>query len=87
MTARFASAPVVDRALARCRRGGRRHRHDVGHFTAAYLELAPRFERASGHTPGDGDDVDGRRHESIPSRLQRREPPTSSSSTTRRFNK
>jgi len=44
-----------------------------GTFTAAYLELAPRFERASGHTLVTATTSMGVGPESIPSRLQRRE--------------
>ena len=44
-----------------------------GTFTAAYLELAPRFERASGHTLVTATTSMGVGQESIPSRLQRRE--------------
>jgi len=45
-----------------------------GTFTAAFLELAPRFERATGHRLVAATTTMGVGAESIPSRLQRREP-------------
>jgi molybdate transport system substrate-binding protein len=45
-----------------------------GTFTAALLELAPRFERATGHTVVAATTTMGVGANSIPSRLQRREP-------------
>ena len=45
-----------------------------GTFTAAFLELAPRFERATGHRAVAVTTTMGVGAESIPSRLQRREP-------------
>jgi molybdate transport system substrate-binding protein len=45
-----------------------------GAFTAAYLELAPRFERATGHKLVTATTSMGVGQESIPSRLERREP-------------
>jgi molybdate transport system substrate-binding protein len=45
-----------------------------GTFTAAFLELAPRFERATGHRLTAATTSMGVGAESIPSRLQRREP-------------
>jgi molybdate transport system substrate-binding protein len=45
-----------------------------GTFTAAFLELAPRFERATGHRLVAATTSMGVGAESIPSRLQRREP-------------
>ena len=45
-----------------------------GTFTAALLELAPRFERATGHRPVAATTTMGVGADSIPSRLQRREP-------------
>jgi molybdate transport system substrate-binding protein len=45
-----------------------------GTFTAAFLELAPRFERATGHRLVAATTSMGVGTESIPSRLQRREP-------------
>ena len=45
-----------------------------GTFTAAFLELAPRFERATGHRPVAATTTMGVGANSIPSRLQRREP-------------
>ena len=45
-----------------------------GTFTAAYLELAPGFQRASGHTLVTATTSMGVGQQSIPSRLQRREP-------------
>ena len=45
-----------------------------GTFTAALLELAPRFERATGHRPVAATTTMGVGDSSIPSRLQRREP-------------
>ena len=44
-----------------------------GAFTAAYLELAPRFERATGHTLVTATTSMGVGEASIPSRLQRRD--------------
>ena len=45
-----------------------------GTFTAALLELAPRFERATGHTVVAATTTMGVGANAIPSRLQRREP-------------
>jgi molybdate transport system substrate-binding protein len=45
-----------------------------GTFTAAFLELAPRFERATGHRLVAATTSLGVGADSIPSRLQRREP-------------
>ena len=45
-----------------------------GTFTAAFLELAPRFERATGHRAVAATTTMGVGADSIPSRLQRREP-------------
>ena len=45
-----------------------------GTFTAALLELAPRFERATGHRAVAATTTMGVGADSIPSRLQRREP-------------
>jgi molybdate transport system substrate-binding protein len=45
-----------------------------GTFTAAFLELAPRFEKATGHRLVAATTTMGVGAESIPSRLQRREP-------------
>ena len=45
-----------------------------GTFTAAFLELAPRFERATGHRAIAATTTIGTGADSIPSRLQRREP-------------
>jgi molybdate transport system substrate-binding protein len=45
-----------------------------GTFTAALLELAPRFERATGHRVVPATTTMGVGADSIPSRLQRREP-------------
>ena len=45
-----------------------------GTFTAAFLELAPRFERATGHRAVAATTTMGVGANSIPSRLQRREP-------------
>jgi len=45
-----------------------------GTFTAAFLELAPRFERATGHHASAVTTTIGVGANSIPSRLQRREP-------------
>ena len=45
-----------------------------GTFTAAFLELAPRFERATGHRLVAATTTMGVGANSIPSRLQRREP-------------
>jgi molybdate transport system substrate-binding protein len=45
-----------------------------GTFTAAFLELAPRFERATGHRLVAATTSMGVGADSIPSRLQRREP-------------
>ena len=45
-----------------------------GTFTAAFLELAPRFERATGHRLVAATTSMGVGADSIPSRLERREP-------------
>ena len=45
-----------------------------GTFTAAFLELAPRFEKATGHRAVAATTTMGVGADSIPSRLQRREP-------------
>ena len=65
---------VIALALAAPAAGDELRVMTSGTFTAAFLELAPRFERASGHRAVAVTTSMGAGAESIPSRLQRREP-------------